>query len=260
MGKRLKYIASVFAIALLLSIVNRGVFVVYNHSILSECSALEIMQCFLYGLYLDSSIAGYITIFPVVVTIITLWWPANWKGHKFWSRLLLGYFTIITLALSIIETGDIGLFETWQSRIDAQVFIYTPKEMMANLTPNNIIAAFLYVGATLVVALYLFREATKCWFVPQFSKSETIWHRIGYTPLLLLVGGVIFLVMRGGVTTATANVSKVYFSNKTLLNKIAINPLFSLIDSTKSNHDFNRFDYMSHVEATQVFTQSLRNA
>ena len=260
MGKRLKYIISVFSIALLLSIVNRGVFVIYNYSAVSDCSAWEILQCFLHGLYLDASIAGYITAIPLLATIITLWWPASWGGQKLWSVLLGGYFAIITLIVAIIETGDIGLFESWQSRIDAQVLIYTPKEMMASLTVGNIVMGVLYVGATLLIALYLFMGATRRWLLPQLAeKCEGIWRRLGYMLLLILAGGVLFIVMRGGVTTATANVSKAYFSNNALLNKIAINPVFSLIESASSNSSFEPFDYMSDAEAEQIFSQSLHD-
>ncbi|MEE1148095.1 MAG: hypothetical protein UHN93_02450, partial [Alistipes sp.] len=140
MSRHIKFIVATFTISLLLSIINRGVFVIFNHALLlSECDAWELLQCFTHGLILDASIAGYITALPLIATIIAMWLPASWRSAKVWRWGFMGYFAIITLAVAIIETADIGLYSAWQSRIDAQVLIYSPKEMMASLTVGNIL-------------------------------------------------------------------------------------------------------------------------
>ena len=50
--------------------------------------------------------------------------------------------------------------------------------------------------------------------------------RVVPTVATLLIGGLTFLAIRGGVTVATANVSKVYFSSNMFLNHAATNPVF----------------------------------
>ena len=261
MGKRLKFIVAIFVISLLLSVVNRVVFILYNYStIVSECSFVDLLQCFRYGLVLDLSIAGYLTALPLLATIATLWLPLTVQSAKVWRRVLIGYFAIMTLVVAVIECGDIGLFEAWQARIDAQAFIYTPKEMVASLTLGNILGAVAYVGATFAVALYLYSRAISRWFMPLGSEARRGTLRIAtYTFILIIVAGVLFLVMRGGATTATANVSKVYFSHRAILNKIAINPVFSLIESVASGDDLDRFDYYVPEEAESIFANSLHS-
>ena len=261
MGKRLKFIVAIFVISLLLSVVNRVVFILYNYStIVSECSFVDLLQCFRHGLVLDLSIAGYLTALPLLATIATLWLPLTVQSAKVWRRVLIGYFAVVTFVVAVIECGDIGLFEAWQARIDAQAFIYTPKEMVASLTLGNILGAVAYVGATFAVALYLYSRAISRWFMPLGSEARRGTLRTAtYTFILTIVAGVLFLVMRGGATTATANVSKVYFSHRAILNKIAINPVFSLIESVASGDDLDRFDYYVPEEAESIFANSLHS-
>ena len=262
MGRRIKFIVAIFLIALLLSIINRGVFVIFNYTLIApECSAWELLQSFIHALILDASIAGYITAIPLIATIIAIWLPVTQRNAKAWRWALLGYFATITLAVAIIETGDIGLYGAWQSRIDAQVLIYSPKEMMASLTLGNILGAVAYIGATLAAALYLFDIAIRRWLLPEPScVRHTILQRGIHTTLMILLAGVIFLIMRGGITTSTANVSMVHFSHKAILNKIAINPVFSLIESATTGDDLNRFDYYGEETAERIFLHSLHNA
>jgi phosphoglycerol transferase MdoB-like AlkP superfamily enzyme len=73
--------------------------------------------------------------------------------------------------------------------------------------------------------------------------------RLWYTPLFLLLAGVLFLPIRGGVSVAAANISKVYFSNKMLLNHAAVNPTFSLL-STWSDGDDALYEYEFYPDDT----------
>lgn len=262
MSKRLKFIVATFVVSLLMSVVNRVVFILYNYTMIAaECSFVELLQCFRHGLVLDLSIAGYITALPLLSTIVTVWQPASWRKTKVWQRVMNSYFAVIVFIVAVIECGDIGLFEAWQARIDAQVFIYTPKEMMASLTLGNIIGALAYIGITVVVLFYLFSRITSRWFLPQLHEERYKPLRASaYTLILIIAAGLLFLVMRGGTTTATANVSKVHFSHRSMLNKIAINPIFSLIESATTGDDLARFDYFSFKKAEEIFANSLHRS
>lgn len=58
------------------------------------------------------------------------------------------------------------------------------------------------------------------------GRTRSLRGRIVPTVATLLIGGLTFLAIRGGVTVATANVSKVYFSSNMFLNHAATNPVF----------------------------------
>ena len=46
---------------------------------------------------------------------------------------------------------------------------------------------------------------------------------------IILLGGVIFLMIRGGVGRSTMNIGSAYFSEDAYLNHAAVNPTFNLI-------------------------------
>lgn len=258
MLKRTLYIASTFAIALLLSIVNRGVFVIYNLEFVSQYSLWELAQCFFYGLQLDCSIAGYITIIPLLFAIVSLWLFGKGGSERVWRIVHGVYFATIVLLISTIEVADIGMYGAWLSRIDAQVLIYTPKEMLSSLSFANFVVGACYVGATTIIATWLYLKVVNKFFIPQLGDTSSYIRKIGNTVLLLLLGGVLFLVIRGGVTTATANLSKAHFSPEMPLNHIAINPIFSLLDSSTTSYDFGQHEYFSAKEAQTLFSEAMR--
>lgn len=76
----------------------------------------------------------------------------------------------------------------------------------------------------------------------QTSAGETtaagVLAKMALTLLWLVVGGLLFLGIRGGVGKSTANVGMVYFSDRPFLNHAAVNPAFSLIASSIKAKDY----------------------
>lgn len=78
--------------------------------------------------------------------------------------------------------------------------------------------------------------------------------RIAGTLGMLLLGGVLFVIIRGGVTESTSNVGQVYFSNDQFLNHSAVNPAFSLLSSMGKSKDFaSEFDFFEEEKRAQLF-------
>lgn len=75
---------------------------------------------------------------------------------------------------------------------------------------------------------------------------------------ILFLAGLLFIPIRGGVTTSTANVGMVYFSNNQFLNHSAINPCFSLLASLSKQQDFAaQFDFFPEEERKEIFEELL---
>ncbi len=264
MLKRLKYLAAVFAIAVLMFEVNRVIFLIYNHDLANDCSGGELFKAILYGLKLDVITAGYVTILPLLATIVAMWLHVEERGRRIWSRVMVGYFAVVTTIIAFIQTADIGMFGEWQSRIDAQIMIYSPKEMMASVSLANGIYALLYIGATVAVALWLFRYVTRRWFEPVFEPKnrfinlKPIYVRCTSTLAMLFVALCLFVVIRGGISTATANISKAYFSPKMFLNLVAINPVFSFLSTLFTGDDLDEYNFYGEQDALDYFDEAMR--
>lgn len=265
MLKRLKYLVAVFTISVILFEVNRLVFIIYNHALATNCSFGELCLAMLYGLKLDIITAGYITIVPLLATMVTIWLPVAERGERIWQRIMIGYYATVVAIVAFIQTADIGMFGEWQSRIDAQIMIYSPKEMMASVSLSNGIAALLYIGATLFAGVWLYRWVTRRWFDPHFEPTNrlipslrSLHSRLLSTFTMLLLAGCLFIVVRGGLSTATANISKVYFSPKMFLNQVAINPVFSFLSTLFQGDNFDEYNFYDDSEAIAIFTEAMR--
>lgn len=99
---------------------------------------------------------------------------------------------------------------------------------------------WLGVRQTLLAALY---AAAMIWLYRRvlrlFDGEPCAWHlALPGSLLFLLLAGVDFLAIRGGLGASVANVSKVYFSPEMFLNHAATNPVFSFLSSLGDNEDF----------------------
>ena len=63
-------------------------------------------------------------------------------------------------------------------------------------------------------------------------------HQLWTTLLYILLGGLMFLGIRGGVTVSSMNTGKAYFSERQELNHAAVNPMFSLMESLLHESNF----------------------
>jgi len=263
MRRFIKFILETFVISLLLSVVNRIVFIIYYRELLSEFSMSELLQAFVHGFQLDSSIAAYMIAIPLLSCIACIWIPVNKRSSKIWQWGMTSYFALMTILVSVIETADIGMFGAWLSRIDSQIFIYTPQEMMASVSMTDFIAAAVYVSVTVSLAVWLYSKSIRRCFCPESGSECDSWKvRSARTFIMIIICGLTFLVIRGGVTTATANVSKAFFSNKLLLNQVAVNPVFSLMESTLESQTKNmdQYAWFSEEEADAIFREALSSA
>lgn len=192
-----------------------------------------------HGFSLDMTVAGYITALPWLITLLELWIPLH---RSVWRTILWLVLGSLSLAATAIYTLDLGLYGYWGFRIDASILLYlqTPKEAMASLSAADWVRgtiAFLVIG---VGFLLLYRALIRrFWSDSKGSKEAktTLATRLWGTPVLFLLGGLCFLAIRGGLSVATANISKVYFSADPRLNHAAINPLFSLLSTIGDDKD-----------------------
>lgn len=243
------FIVATFIATMVLFALNRAIFLAYNHSLAAGATLAEYLRCMLHALKLDASVAGYVTALPLLVTLCATWGRASQRKASIYGWLLILYFGVVSAIIAIVECADIGMFAEWQRRIDSQIFIYTPREMLASVSLLNGIYATLYIVATIALAISLYRIIIGRLFTT--ATAPRAIERIAHSFVLLLLGGLLFVAIRGGVGTATANLSKAYFSSNMFLNQAAVNPLFSLIDSSLSGDNLDEYDTLS---AEQVAT------
>lgn len=254
MKRRISFIAAVFAATAALMALQKPVFLAFYHAEASAASWHELWLVVWNGLRLDLTVAGYITVPVLLAVMVSLWIELP---DRTWRRIAGTWLVSAAVLTSAIFAGDLALYRYWGFRIDGSVMIYLadPKNAMASVETGE---------ALRQTAIFIVWAAMMSWVYTSllrlFDGSRVRW-RLPWTGVLVLVGGLLFLAIRGGVGTSVANVSKVCFSKNMFLNHAAINPVFSLLSTLGRNDDFAaQYDFFPEEERARLFAEAMGTA
>ena len=249
MSRKLLTIVAIYLTSVVLMALQKPLFLLWYAEQAAEASSAELLGVSLNGLLLDSTVAGYISAIPWLIMLVAEWVAIPEKAMR---RVLNTYFVIIALVASLMVAVDFGLFRYWGFRLDSTILPYlaTPKEAVASVTWSDLWPAVLLFVAYAALMIAVWRGVVKIYH----SAKANLLHRILHTTIWIVVGGLIFLAIRGGTGTAPANVSKVYFSNNMFLNQAATNPIFSFLSSAaRSELKEGDYRYFSDEECNALF-------
>ncbi len=214
----------------------------------------DYLQVMAHGFAMDLSTASYFVVLPLLVTLVACW--AKIQG-KALNIFFYSYFILVALAIAIGLLVDCVLYSFWAFKLDATVLNYidSPKDVLASVSFRLVL---LGVVAILFVTLLLFwlqcRAARR--FLQQTVKPKYPAVRLGQSLLLVLMGGILFLAMRGGTGESSMNIGKAYYSEQQFLNHSAVNPVFSFISSAFKAQDFaNEYRFFEEHEAKNLFQE-----
>ena len=234
-------------------VIQKPAFLFYHHALADGCSFIDGLRVMLHGLKLDATMAGYLTVVPWLLTLISVWRPGRWL-----RKALLGYVTVVACLVAAIFAVDEALYGYWRFRLDATLFFYlqSPADAMASVPWRDFLlqtATFLLYGGAIIA---FFRRCILPW-----TPVDPVRQSVGGSLVMLPLAGLLFIPIRGGVTTSTANVGMVYFSSNTFLNHAAINPAFSLFTSLSKQQDFaSQFDFFPEAERADIVQPLLPDA
>ena len=249
MKRNILFILLLFAAVTALLALQKPVFLLWYASLVADAEVAELFKVISSGISLDMTMAGYVCALPILFVIGSVWF-----SHKVWKRLCRWWVLLAAALIAVSFAVNLGLYEYWRFPLDGSILQYlaTPKEAMASVT------AQLFIIQTVVAVVYFALMALVCSKVVDVFEPQSggKWGRkIIQSVVLIVIFGLNFLAIRGGLTTAVANVSKVYFSDNIVLNHAAVNPTFSFISSVSSGDDLSRYDYFEQSECEANFAQ-----
>ena len=159
-------------------------------------------------------------------------------------KILYFYYVLVAIFVSVIFVVDMGLYPFWGFKLDSSVFLYldSPKEAFASVSVSFLLIRMMFMLLFAAPVLWILLKITQ-------GKLQSVNKRLIHTFVLLLVGGGLFVIIRGGVTESTSNIGQVYFSNNQFLNHSAVNPHFSLLSSLSDPKDFaSEFNFFEEEE------------
>lgn len=267
-----------FAVTVVLFVLQRLCFVLFYPELFSGISNNELWQIVWYGLPMDCSMSAYLTIIPLLLSMVCLWLPERrigsslsfgndgaivevrgdeaLRGHKAIRIIIVAYSILIAFLLSFIAILDGGLYPVWGYKLDINPFFYfitSPTTAMGVMSGSQIFWNFVVVICVTILwtCAYIF-SWNKLRFQPIPTYRRKIWTFIG----LILMGGILFVTMRGGISVSTMNLSRAYFSTNQRLNHAAINPAFSLLSSaTRSrSDDYDKYNFYPQGQLPELLS------
>ncbi len=245
----------VYVLFVLLFMLGKFLFMCYYGDIYGAYAFADRMAALWNGLPHDLACAGYVMAVPFLVQFAFIWIKGEWHRHfmRFWLRLML--FLVLMNYLS-----DLFLYGYWGFRIDSTVMIYFLDNPVEALEQMPVWMMFLF--PVLYFVLWWCLQRVFCLFYParkRGAKLELPSVRLSaiHSGLCLLCCGLLFVAIRGGVTTSTLNVGRVYFSSEMPLNQAATNPLFSFMHSMmhKKKDYSKQYRFMSAEEAQTAYAE-----
>jgi len=237
---------------LLFFLVQKPVFMLYNLSQMSGVTWKDWLAVIWHAFPLDLSVASYITVVFGLLIVGEMSYPTH-----VWRRIADVYTGLILAVALLIFISDTGVFPYWGFHLDRTVFMFlaTPQEVLA-CAPWWV---WLLVSCIWIVSWDVLYFAYRRWMISEKERKVQSWPvRLGKAVGMLLLTGLLFLPIRGSLTTSTMNTGRVYFSDRQILNMSAINPVFNLIESlSESSFDTRRYTYMPTEEAQQAVEQLL---
>jgi len=233
-----------------ISVILKPVFMFYNHSAFKDCNFTDYLAVIWHGLPMDVSVAGYFTIIPALLALISIWL------HPALIRILhRTYLALASFLISIVYCTDAVLYGFWQFRIDSTPFFYflsSPKDALASVS-----IWWVLLGIVVVVVLTAVLFFVLCKTIGTFPESKGIAKdRLIASGVMVVVLALLFVPIRGSLGTSTMNLGRVYYSENQKLNHAAINPCFSLLSSLMNDEDTkDQYRFMAADEANKLFSQ-----
>jgi hypothetical protein len=231
-------------------VLQKPLFMLYNAAFSKECSLGDYLQVMLHGLKLDSSMAAYLVVIPFLLVIVNIWLPKiNLR------KILPVYYGLISFLIAAVFVIDTSLYAFWNFKLDASILFYmdSPSNMAASASFWFFLIRFLVAILWAVGLYWLLMMVTPGAFDTSGGTGDCKG-RPYKSGLMILVGGLLFVCIRGGVTESTSNIGRAYFSDNQFLNHSAVNPLASFFYSLGTDGNYGeQFDFFSEAERAAVF-------
>lgn len=219
-----------------------------------------------HGLPLDLSMAGYLSVIPGLLSIAVVWLKRDLV-----KPIMNIYFIIASLFITCSFVLNASLYPYWKYPLDSTPLFYfftSPADAIASVSIWQVILSIvILIVLTVGVWFTLQMRGEKRQRYSRYSYGyggfgsgkrnrfdDFDRHRGRTSIILLLLTGLLFLPIRGGITVSTMNTGQAYYSQNAYLNHSAVNPLFSLLESITHQEDFaSQYRFMKDKEADKIF-------
>ncbi len=244
MKARLFFLLRYYLFWIVLAIVAKVIFLLYQWSDTVQLEAVDFWHILAGGIRLDLSLGGYIMMLSSVILVFS-----SIVKEEVIRPLFSGLTCLLLIFFWGVVVIDLELFKNWGFHMDTTPLMYlkTPKEALAS-TPLWLNLLLLLLWGILVVLSYrVFRR---------FVIRGLHYRRICFAciPVFLLIGGAMLLPVRGGINLAPLNSSAVFYHNNNMYaNQAAVNAVWNFVYELMHIKNLEeKYNYLPETEVTQI--------
>ena len=251
----IKFTSRFIVFWLILFLVNRIVFALFFLEEIGRASIVEILTILPKSIPLDISFISYLLV-PIA---LLLWISSFFKKQEFIPKVIYGLVAFFILLTGVIAGGEVALYSEWQTKLNftALSHFVNPSEVFKTASSVHVFTNVIFVFISLVfIRIYKKKVQVELPIIKAKNSLKKFALSIIVLPFLL---GVLLLGIRGGFQPIPVNLSDAYFSNKIILNDIAVNPNWNILQSilkSKSSFEGNPYEKYSPEEAA-LFMETL---
>ncbi len=218
MKAKLKFFLSYTLGWLLLFLLGKIVFLLYENAESFRFPLSDWLRILGHGLKMDLSATAYLAVLPLIILAVTSF--LHWKIPY---RLINAYTAVIIFFFLMVSLIDLEIYKYWGMRLDISAFrfISTPKENLAS-SPVWVLVLFPLLLAAASVMLYRLYKKSCAAFLVDADRTGV---RGLVTFMLLTVA--MLLPARGGVGVSVINAGTVYFHRESFANHAALNVVWN---------------------------------
>jgi phosphoglycerol transferase MdoB-like AlkP superfamily enzyme len=247
MAKRLPlFLLKHYVFWLLLFAFGRLVFLFWNREELTDIAFGEIVRAFIEGLYVDTAMACYLLVFPLLFTLAAALLSSE-RTMKF-NRY---FHTLLFFAYFMLVFSELAIYDEWHIKLNYKAlwFFGNPSEVFRTATWGQtffvLFSALFMCGISTWIYKRLFSE--------QFYDARKSWQ---YYVSFVLIVPLLFTGFRGGLQTIPIQLSDAYYSKHNILNLASVNSMFNLSSSCIENYNSGApYEFMSTEDALQEFSE-----
>lgn len=219
--------------------VARVLFLIYNWNFVEKTGIYEAFKSLFFGIRLDLSMAGYLTILPGLVLIAFALFKSTYY-HGF-----LRYYTWLMLLVSgFLVFADAVLYSYWGFRLDKTPLLYitSPRDALAS------VSIWLVITQVLLSLAFSFLFGWIVNKILKFFKTGPVPAKRVEALIMGLFVALLILPIRGGTGIAPINVGTVYYSSHNFANHAAINVVWNVGFSLANKGAENTFQYFDQAK------------
>lgn len=240
-----RYFGLVALLLLGLFLVQRHLFLAFNHASLAGIAGREIWQAHWRALPMDLSTTGYVL---AVAWLLCL--PLFFGKAPGVRRVLFGFLAGFIVLSAIVNVADIALFEAWGVKTDRKAISYLryPNEVAGTISLGRFGVLLLVAAVQSLFFIFLLRKLDR--YSPALPKGTGL-----RAATALAMPALCLLAIRGGPQDDPIDKSWSWFSTRPVLNQAAMNSMWNLMDVLVTPAEFasNPYSYMPQEEAEQLF-------